>query len=970
MPRENRTIRRPAAQLKRRPAAATMCSSISYELPRAVVVNLPRRADRWREVRQRLDGIEGLKFDRMQAVDGQKEQIHTREVTKTWSTAKNWHYVTRAFEGGAECGYTVKELCLSEGERGCAASHVKAWRACAASRKPLMVFEDDAKPHPKFKTVLCQAMRDLHGQEPDILYLGYSKAAPWRRKVSAVVREAEYLWTTVAYVLWPTGASVLLGSLPVNQPVDNFIAEHMAGNKLRAFATVPKIVSQARPWNVENDVLHSDDVAWVQNQQLAAGKSRRKFAEYVRERLPLQPFLHSVVETPDACALLGGCVAARFHFGRGAPHYSMEYSGRSGTLKCSAATSLAAGEVIGKFFVDVLLAEADANAIAELQLAKTLQRPFIHVVFPSPGASASRLHLVACQRNGEFSGFIGFAISGDAEHPTRQVLCSAVAPNSFAKVKLRHVQHWSIRGDVALQCGNAEADGRDGLTADAKLTGMEDGLLRTFHASLAEPDLARRREVALAARCLDRSSLGYKGVDALGEVSWSEAESLLEADVSLLRAQLGASAIWDPDLSARLRRWAAGGARAIGAGFSQVRLPLLGGVLEASGAVEGDGLQILTNEAWSRGTSVAHVWVYRFRRPTAAAAHLSYHPALAAESCGLRAALLFRDPATGAHPDANEVVEVQVLLATTCRAISPPSGLPLPAAAAPTSLEMRLRQRALEVMSAEASGYSALADILRRDLADLAASSGVEVPGDSSLPHFAVRLHDLPNLEEAPEGPDKVFLPDQLLDHSSTGRASLGWEQMWFSRELHIVSLLLSLCSGTSAAASRHLETAARPNYDGLRQNADLAAALAAAQRLLKQDVSEVVKSMDGMESPRVGPAEPPMQPDQLALQQGLLQLARGLDAKALVHSGDKVPVNLAVNPDYTVNVKVAGESRAFQLTSIDEAHAHVHEILHASGVPTSNSKLPVASMYIARACTVTFSADPPARMEEGRVMP
>ena len=26
-------------------------------------------------------------------------------------------------------------------------------------------------------------------------------------------------------------------------------------------------------------------------------------------------------------------------------------------------------------------------------------------------------------RNGEFSGFIGFAISGDAEHPTRQVLC-------------------------------------------------------------------------------------------------------------------------------------------------------------------------------------------------------------------------------------------------------------------------------------------------------------------------------------------------------------------------------------------------------------------------------------------------------------------------------------------------------------------------------------------------------------------
>ena len=42
------------------------------------------------------------------------------------------------------------------------------------------------------------------------------------------------------------------------------------------------------------------------------------------------------------------------------------------------------------------------------------------------------------------------------------------------------------------------------------------------------------------------------------------------------------------------------------------------------------------------------VWVYRFRRAAAAAAHLSYHPALAAESPGLRAALLFRLVAVGA----------------------------------------------------------------------------------------------------------------------------------------------------------------------------------------------------------------------------------------------------------------------------------------------------------------------------------
>ncbi|CAE7561673.1 COLGALT1 [Symbiodinium natans] len=116
---------------------------------------------------------------------------------------------------------------------------VRAWKACAANQMPLIVLEDDAKPAAKFGTVLRQALRDVHGQEPDILYLGYSKAAPWRGKVSAVVREAEYLWTTVAYVLWPSGAAALLGSLPVDQPVDNFIAQRTADNKLRAFATVP-----------------------------------------------------------------------------------------------------------------------------------------------------------------------------------------------------------------------------------------------------------------------------------------------------------------------------------------------------------------------------------------------------------------------------------------------------------------------------------------------------------------------------------------------------------------------------------------------------------------------------------------------------------------------------------------------------------------------------------------------------------
>eukprot|EP00438_Fugacium_kawagutii_P034851 Skav225547 [mRNA] locus=scaffold81:201881:202429:+ [translate_table: standard] len=58
-----------------------------------------------------------------------------------WTTATNWQYVTRTFEGGSKCGYRVKELQLTAGERGCAASHVLAWRRCSEGRKPVLVLE-------------------------------------------------------------------------------------------------------------------------------------------------------------------------------------------------------------------------------------------------------------------------------------------------------------------------------------------------------------------------------------------------------------------------------------------------------------------------------------------------------------------------------------------------------------------------------------------------------------------------------------------------------------------------------------------------------------------------------------------------------------------------------------------------------------------------------------------------------------
>merc|ERR1712232_922612 len=99
-------------------------------------------------------------------------------------------------------------------------------------------------------------------QDAHILYLGYSQAADWRREISADVVEAEYVWTTVGYIIWPAGARVLLSRLPVNQPVDNWMATACAEGAVKSYCVRPKIIRQADAWNVNSDVGHSDEHYW------------------------------------------------------------------------------------------------------------------------------------------------------------------------------------------------------------------------------------------------------------------------------------------------------------------------------------------------------------------------------------------------------------------------------------------------------------------------------------------------------------------------------------------------------------------------------------------------------------------------------------------------------------------------------------------------------------------------------------
>merc|ERR1719409_1938727 len=63
-------------------------------------------------------------------------------------------------------------------------------------------------------------------------------------------------------MVWPKGARTLLSRLPIDGPVDNWMAGLGAAGDIKAYAVRPKIVLQADAWNVNSDVGHSDEQYW------------------------------------------------------------------------------------------------------------------------------------------------------------------------------------------------------------------------------------------------------------------------------------------------------------------------------------------------------------------------------------------------------------------------------------------------------------------------------------------------------------------------------------------------------------------------------------------------------------------------------------------------------------------------------------------------------------------------------------
>ena len=178
----------------------------------------------------------GLTLVRHRAVNpAAGDIVSEKDCARQWETTLNAQFDHSYLPG--------RTLLMSAGERGCAASHIQLWRRLLELDLPAaIIMEDDVVLHPDFRThyeiLLSQLPADY-----DILYLAYVNGYPAPHFRGELFRGV-YVWTTSAYVLSNQGARRLLEHLPVDGPVDNYIAKLMCYSHIKTFLPANPTVTQ------------------------------------------------------------------------------------------------------------------------------------------------------------------------------------------------------------------------------------------------------------------------------------------------------------------------------------------------------------------------------------------------------------------------------------------------------------------------------------------------------------------------------------------------------------------------------------------------------------------------------------------------------------------------------------------------------------------------------------------------------
>jgi GR25 family glycosyltransferase involved in LPS biosynthesis len=214
---------------------------------RAWIINLDHRPDRFENVRRQAE-LNGIAIERHPACNPSKgDVVPVTDVAPQWDTTLN-----------ARFDHTYKPhaiLNMSLGERGCAMSHLQLWRKMVAQSLPMaMIFEDDIILAPNFTRRLDQYIAALPA-DWDIFYLEYANGYPATKVVAnPPMYKGVYVWHTGAYVMSLKGAMTCIQNLPIDGPVDNFLARLIHSRRLVAYLPTPPLAQQM---GGDSDIEHT-----------------------------------------------------------------------------------------------------------------------------------------------------------------------------------------------------------------------------------------------------------------------------------------------------------------------------------------------------------------------------------------------------------------------------------------------------------------------------------------------------------------------------------------------------------------------------------------------------------------------------------------------------------------------------------------------------------------------------------------
>ena len=233
-----------------------------------VYINLDKRVDRKKLIQGELR-TQGTKARRFSAKSG--DDVPDKLVTRQWHSKLNCLYDRK----------TIPALHnMSKGERGCSGSHIALWKQCARRNdptKPMLILEDDAvlweRSGVNFAEMTQRLISAVEGtwdvaNTPVMLYVG-CEVVSWRDSRRAIVegppvlklREAEYLWQTSSYLIWPAAARELLAHLPIDCPTDCYISKLVLEGHVTAIVATPQLAEQRDPY-AKGDIKHTNTYKW------------------------------------------------------------------------------------------------------------------------------------------------------------------------------------------------------------------------------------------------------------------------------------------------------------------------------------------------------------------------------------------------------------------------------------------------------------------------------------------------------------------------------------------------------------------------------------------------------------------------------------------------------------------------------------------------------------------------------------